>query len=166
MADCNDAILQELGKLSGLMQATREDVKEVSNTQKEQGSSIQILTTSFQLLQEGYKYTKNELGQVNEKLARDYERINVLEKDKTVSSGIDAYKDKKRIWWQWALGIVGAFIGILISINQLVSIGQKVKLSNINFGDKSLVSSVYAVPLDTLKDTTNFTMKTDTIKAN
>jgi hypothetical protein len=159
MAD-NDIVLQELGKLSGLMQATREDVKQVSNTQREQGESINTLTTSFNIMQECYKYTNKELTQVNEKLSRDYERINVLEKDKTVNNGIDAYKEKKRIWWQWTLGIIGVMIGILISINQLVSIGHK-----INFGEQAKVSSsVYAAPLDTLKDTTMFTVETDTIK--
>lgn len=163
-------ILESLGKLSGLVEASREDIKTLVGKYDEQSRSIQNLTTCIQVVKtENDNRTANidkDLREVNVKLGRDYIVLNNLKEKALVANGVEAYKGKKRDWWQWALGIVGAFVGILISINQLVSIGQKVKLSDINFGDKSIVSSVYAVPLDTLKDTTNFTMKTDTIRGN
>jgi TolA-binding protein len=160
MSDGNDKILEKLGELSGLMQATREDVHGISDTQKEHGTSIQTLASSLQVLQTSISnidnQTKRELSQVNDKLGRDYERINVLEKDKNVANGIEDYKGKKRVWWQWALGIIGAGIGILISINQLVDLVRKVDTTKINS------SSVYASPLkDSLK---TYKFKPDTIR--
>ena len=164
MADDNK-VLEKLGELSGLMKATRDDVKEVSENQKEQGSSIQILSTSIQLIQSGlqnmdHQY-KREFGQVNEKLGRDYERINCLEKDKIVADGVDAYKGKKRESWQWIVGIVGALIGILIGVNQLIGISQKINATGLK-----TTPTAYAMPLvkDSLLDTTNFVMKIDTIR--
>lgn len=163
-------ILESLGKLSGLVEASREDIKTLVDKYDEQSRSIQSLSTCIQVVKtENDNRAVNidkDLKEVNIKLSRDYITLNELKERALVANGVEAYKGKKRDWWQWVLGVIGAFVGILISINQLVGIGQKVKFSDINFGDKSIVSSVYAVPLDTLKDTTNFTMKTDTIRGN
>lgn len=163
MSDGNDKILEKLGELSGLMIATREDVKQVSNTQKEHGSSIQTLTTSIQVLTSMDVQTKHELGQVNEKLTRDYERINVLEKDKNVANGIESYKEGRWNWWQRALGVIGAFLGILIAMNQLASLKDKMSSTELKG-----TPAAYAAPL-TPKDTSKigtFTVTTDTIRGD
>lgn len=161
MSDGNDKILEKLGELSGLMIATREDVKEVSLTQKEHGTSIQTLAGSIQVITNGIStmdtLTKRELGQVNDKLSRDYERINILEKDKNIANGIDAYKDKKWNWWQRTLGVMGTILGILIAANQLLSFGQKLTASKVTG-----TPAAYATPLPQ-KDTF-FVIATDTIK--
>lgn len=162
MSDGNDKILEKLGELSGLMIATREDVKQVSNTQKDHGSSIQTLTSSIHLIQSCLDQTSKEFIQVNDKLSRDYERINVLEKDKTVANGIESYKEGRWNWWQRTLGVVGAFIGVLIALNQLVSLKDKVAETKIK-----TTPSVYAVPLtpkDTSKVDGTFSIPIDTIK--
>lgn len=163
MSDGNDKILEKLGELSGLMIATREDVKQVSNTQKEHGSSIQTLTASIQVLTSMDVQTKRELGQVNEKLSRDYERINILEKDKNVANGIASYKEGRWNWWQRTLGVVGAVLGILIAANQLSSLKAKVVGTKLKG-----TPSAYAAPLvpkDTSKIST-FVVTTDTIKGD
>lgn len=163
MSDGNDKILEKLGELSGLMIATREDVKHVSNTQKEHGSSIQELTTSIKLMQSCVADNQKDIVEVNTKLDRDFKKINALESDKTVAQGINQYKESKRAWWQWALGIMSVCIGILIGVNQLYEFSQKISISK-----NKDIAAAYATPLntkDTLKDTIKtFTVRTDTIK--
>ena len=100
-------ILESLGKLSGLVEASREDIKTLVDKYDEQSRSIQSLSTCIQVVKtENDNRAVNidkDLKEVNIKLSRDYITLNELKEKALVANGVEAYKGKKREWWQWLL---------------------------------------------------------------
>ena len=141
-----DRILEGLGKLSGLVEASREDIKTLVEKHDDQSRKIGDLATCVQVVQNDFKnhqnYVNRELNQVNDKLARDYEEINKLRKGSDMQAGVDAYQDKKRVWWQYMVAVIGGIIGVLIGINQMYGFYTQFKTSEL-----SPAQSVSAAPL-------------------
>ena len=85
-------ILESLGKLSGLVEASREDIKTLVGKYDEQSRSIQTLTTCIQLVKtENDNRTANidkDLREINIKLGRDYIVLNNLKEKALVASGV------------------------------------------------------------------------------
>lgn len=151
-------VLESLGKLSGLVEASREDIKTLVDKQEEHGKSLQTLATSVQVINTAYEARATacgkEFGEINRKLGRDYDTLNELKTKAKVENGVEEYKGKKREWWQWALGIAGAILGILIAINQLIGLEQKLISSKV-----SAPPAAYSAPLlHPLKDTLGLKM--------
>jgi hypothetical protein len=167
----NGEILKSLGELTGLVKASSSAITTLSSKHDKLVEATQEIAVAVQVMQTGYNAKEvscaKEFKDINDKLGRDYETINELKTKSIVNDGVDKYKDKKRDWWQWALGIVGAFIGILIGINQLIGIGQKIGYTKVRG-----TPAVYAAPLnagkvDSTKDSPQtFRVDTDTIRGN
>ncbi|HLD91504.1 MAG TPA: hypothetical protein VI911_10950 [Patescibacteria group bacterium] len=167
MPEREDRILEGLGKLSGLVEASRDDIKTLVGKQDEHAKCLQTLNTSIQVIQTGYENKTamcgKEFKDINEKLGRDYEVLNILKTKQVVENGVEAYKGKKREWWQYMLGVVGAVIGILIGINQLSGIYNTFTTNTITSS-----SSAYSTTLspNRLHMDTTFTNSYDTSKGN
>lgn len=164
----NDAlILQKIGELSGLMTATREDVKQVSDSQKDHSSSIQLLTTSVQLIQQGFSNVTTEIAKINNSVIDSCGRIDTLEQDKTVKEGIVTHNTFKAKRLQWSLGILAVFLGILLSISQISSVVKTAYTKDI--GTQSVYANQpYVIKKDSsLKFNNNtVTVGIDTIRVN
>ena len=150
VAMSDDRVLESIGKLSGLVEASREDIKGLVVKNDKQSECIQEITTSVKLLETSMvatvKDNKSDFKDVNEKLSRDYTAINDLKTKTIVANGIDNYKLGKRNWWRWALGIIGGCIGILIGVNQLVGIVHKAQSMPVKINPPIHYD---AVPIDT-----------------
>ena len=156
MAQHEDKILEGLGKLSGLVEASREDIKNLANKSDEQGKNIQNLTTCIQVQQtthESRHYANvKEFTDINAKLGRDYDSINLLKDKDKVKDGVEIYKHKKREWWQYMLGILVALSSILFGINQISTIKTNLKTNNSAYGTTVIVpADCTKVILDTIK---------------
>lgn len=166
----NGEILKSLGELTGLVKASSAAITILSGKHDKLVETTQGIATAVQVMQSGYTAKEvscaKEFRDINDKLGRDYETLNALKTKSIVNEGVDQYRDKKRVWWQWALGVIGAFICILIGVNQLIGITQKM-----TFNKGTGTPAAYAAPLTAGKDTTKlnpvtFTIKTDTIKGD
>jgi len=170
MSDEN-RILESLGKLSGLVEASRDDIKTLVGKHDEQVRNIQNLATCIQVIQTSHDTRvvscAKDFKEINDKLGSDYEIINELKTKAIINDGVEKYKGKKREWWQYTLGVIGAIIGILIGVNQIIGIFQKIEVSELNSIASSYSSTVNPTKsiLDTTKDTTQtFSIKLDTFK--
>ena len=157
-------ILESLGKLSGLVEASREDIKTLVGKHDEQSKYIQSLATSVQVIQTSYEGRAStcakEFKDINAKLGRDYDSINELKNKNVKEEGVEEYKGQKRNYLGWVLGIIGAIVGILIGINQLLGINQQLTVTPLTGSPSAYASSI--VPN---KDTTkHFVLNIDTIK--
>ena len=130
-----ERILEGLGKLSGLVEASRGDIKTIKEKQEEQSECLQKVQTSIKVIETSYNSRATQCGkdfqEINNKLGRDYLVLNELKTKAIVANGVEDYKGKKRIWWQWLLGIIGAIFGIIFTLNQLAGLVQKIKLSTL-----------------------------------
>lgn len=132
-------ILESIGKLSGLVEASREDIKTLVLKNDEQSKSITKLATSIEVIQNA-SITRSEACQrefkdIRYELELESTTIADLKNKALVADGVEKYKGKKREWWHYTLGVIGAIIGILIGINQLYSLVKKIdetKLSTTN----------------------------------
>lgn len=169
----NGDILKSLGELTGLVKASREDIATLSTKHDKLATSTQEIATAVRVMQIGYDAKavacSKEFTEINDKLTRDYKTINELKTKTVVEAGVDDYKGSRRIWWQWALGIIGAILCVITGINQLTGLIQKVEISKIT------PQTAYGAALvSVLKDTTSkkiygmkdtsFIITTDTIK--
>lgn len=156
MVTHDSKILEGLGKLSGLVEASREDIKNLAIKNDEQVKNIQTLATSIQILQttdEGRhaSYCK-EFVDINTKLARDYDCLNTLKDKDKVQAGVDRYIHKKREWWQYMLGVLVALSSILFGINQISTLKTSFKTSISAYGTTvPAPSDCTRVIIDTVK---------------
>lgn len=142
MSDNNETILMSLGEIKGCIGNQTKVLEDLNKKQDEQSVRLGALVTNFEVFKTHSVVCKNEFDQINSKLGRDYITLNELKNKSIVDNGIDLYKGKKRVWWQWALGIFGAVIGILIGLNQLVGLTEKFTKVKVQS-----VSAVYSAPL-------------------
>lgn len=161
-----DKILQSIGELTGLVKASREDLKSLNDKYDDQSKNIQSLATGFAVMQNQFKQyecnTDDKIVEINEKLSRDYVTLNKLKTKVDVEEGIDSYKSKKRAYVQWFLGIIIACIGILTGVNQVMGIVDKAKPVTV-VQQSSYAQSLKESPKDTIRI---HVMGTDTIKGN
>jgi hypothetical protein len=148
-------LTQSIGKLTGLIEASREDIRILNDKQYSQNTILEKTTTDIAVIQNNFA-TKSasdikRFEELSDKAARDYNRINNLEKKQNVANGVETYKDKKRIYLQWALGIIGTIILILISLNQLVDLARKITAGNATAISVQTVVRDTVVKHDTLK---------------
>ena len=156
MAQHDSKILEGLGKLSGLVEASREDIKNLAVKGDEQNKNIQEIVTSIQIIQNNNEarhtsYVK-EFTEINTKLGRDYDSINILKDKDKVEAGVERYKHKKREWWQYTLGLLVALSSILFGINQISTMKTNLKPTMSAYGNTiSTPADCTKIILDTIK---------------
>lgn len=139
-------IIESIGELKGLMKATSNDIKLLNEKQDGQSESIKTITTAIAIMTNNCSNNihncTSKFSDINNKLARDYDRLNVIEKDRTAAAGVADYKNKTKSKITWFLVTLSTIVGLLISANQLMNISSKISYKETSRG------TVYA---DTLK---------------
>ena len=142
-----EVILTSLGGLKATLENQTKSIDKLVTVQEEQGKRISELTTSIEIYKGHSNICAREFTNINEKLGRDYIAIVELKKVKASNDTIDAYKEKKSKKLTWFIGILATIVSMLIGINQLVEIKNKVT--------KLDTHSLYAATVDSIKtDTT------------
>lgn len=123
-------IIESIGELKGLMKAASNDIKILNDKQDNQNESIKTITTALAVMTNNcsnniYNCT-SKFGEINNKLARDYDRLNIIEKDRTAAAGVADYKSKTKSKITWFLVTLSTIVGLLISANQLMNISSKI----------------------------------------
>lgn len=145
MADNND-ILLKLGEISGVLNTQTESLKVINTKLDIHNTRISDLTNDLNLFKTHTTGCQREFVQINDKLSRDFKALNTLTKDADDLKAIAQFKDKTSSKFKVFLGIIATILGILISVNQLVGIKNKVSFR--------ATPAVYATQLDTSRSDT------------
>ena len=140
MADNND-ILLKLGEISGTLNIQTESLKVINTKLDVHNTRISDLTNDLNLFKTHTIGCSKEFAQVNDKLQRDFKALNILTKEADELKTIASYKSNTVSRFKVFLGIVATIVGLLISINQLAGIKNKVSFK--------ATPAVYATQLDT-----------------
>ena len=127
-------IITAIGKLTGLVEATREDITEI----KGKIEKLSTLETNFRVFETHGLACQREIKQINEKLSRDYKVINDL-KAKEDRRGIESnYVARWGNKFKAGLAVIVTLVGLLVSCNQLIEIREKLH-SNVSVADTTRV---------------------------
>ena len=139
-------IIESIGELKGLMKTASNDIKILNDKQDNQNESIKTITTALVVMTNNCSNNihncTTKFSDINNKLSRDYDRLNIIEKDRTAAAGVADYKSKTKSKITWFLATLSTIVGLLIGANQLMSIADKISYK------ETSSNTVYA---DTLK---------------
>ncbi len=105
---------------------TRDDISAVRSEQKIHSDKLNNITQSISIIDSTVKNNKDEIdykiGNHEERFGRDYQRLNDLEKRNSIANGVEAYKRESRGRIRYVLYVVGAILGLIITVNAVLGI--------------------------------------------
>lgn len=137
----NNEILQAIGGIKVSVDVMTRDISSIKQKQDLQGEKLNELATSLELYKLHGTACKKEFSDINRKLEKDFITLNRLDKEAESLKTIASYKTNAVSKFKVFLGIIATVVGLLISINQLAGIKNKVSFK--------ATPAVYATQLDT-----------------
>lgn len=137
----DNELIRAVGGIQSSVDNLTKEVGLIRQKQEEQSQRMNDLTTSFAVYKTHGNSCQREFEQINRKLSSDYITLNRLDREADELKTIASYKSNTVSRFKVFLGIVATIVGLLISINQLAGIKNKVSFK--------ATPAVYATQLDT-----------------
>jgi len=114
-----------LGHLTGLVEANLNSTKDLVRTQEEQTKKLQTIELNTAVLKTTFDLQavncNKKFCDTDEKLNRDFKRLNELEKTTEKDDVIHEYKKSNREKIAWTVGIISTIIAILATLSSFKS---------------------------------------------
>jgi len=126
----NGTVEAQLGSIHEAIQNIKSNIEALFNERKAQTEQIASLDKKVDLFKNTFEMTKSRcetrFEDVEIKLGNDYRDLNEIKKIKSVKEGIKEYKMNLREFIRWFLYVILAIFAIVISINTVLEIKDRV----------------------------------------
>jgi len=122
---------QTLGAINEAIQTVKDNISNLFDEGRKQTGSMNNLKTDFEVMKSSvenrHEQYDKQFGEVNDKLGRDYKKLNDIEKEMVMGEGM---KKQRNLIYQsvkYTIWVVATVLGILVAANSLLGIKQYFK---------------------------------------
>jgi hypothetical protein len=124
---------RDIGELFGLLEGTSKDIKSICASLGLQSEHLSSLDRNMVILKATFdgrvELCDKHFAQVDERLQRDYDRLNDIEKKELRETGVKEWQNNTRTKTKFWLWVMGSLLGLILAVNQIWGIAQKVEIS-------------------------------------